>query len=160
MESELSISCCQKQIVTLRMTCKESCPTCLRHLIFCTYSAVTGSVLYLFSTNLLHWSDALLLCISVRVCVFVSPGPVHSAVRCVHPCLLSDWQAKFPPHCPTPPPPQGVPAANTNHTGGKQERPCPFPWNQQRGYVAGGTASTRISLYAEVMFMWIQEATL
>lgn len=78
--------------------------------------------------------NGLVLC----VCVCFSAGPVHSAVWCVYPGLLRDWQAKFPSHRSAPPPPQGVAATHTNHPGGQQERPGSLPWNQLRGYVQTG----------------------
>lgn len=56
----------QRQAVTLWMSCVT-----LR-----TYSAVTGSVLHVCSANLLHRAAVLFMC----MCVFASPGPVHSAV--------------------------------------------------------------------------------
>lgn len=105
---------------------------CQSYLTLHTYWAVTASLLYPCRSNQFCWG-VVLFNSCVCMCVLASPGPVHSAVWCVYPGVLSDWQAKFPPHRPTPPPPQGVPATHANHPGGQQEWPCPLPWNQLRG---------------------------
>lgn len=95
------------------------------------------------------------------VCVCFSAGPVHSAVWCVYPGLLRDWQAKFPSHRSAPPPPQGVAATHTNHPGGQQERPGSLPWNQLRGYVQTGITvddlkKKKLPKFTRIIFWWMK----
>lgn len=59
--------------------------------------------------------------------VILLTGPVHPAMRGVHPGVLVDGQAYFPQDRPAPPSVEGDAAPHPHHPGGQQERPCAVP---------------------------------